>query len=272
MTKIFCLFFLAESSYCVKKKQIEEAKKMALNSSRRVEDYDAFQPCFFEDKGAELEEDFYDTPVTSEDIWKKFELLPTPPTSPKHEPLYPTLGSDMDKMVSDILDHNLDDYLTETSVLVDFTNSGNVSPTSTTEESESESCSDCAQTQSCLRCIPIQSKLIQDCMWSGLNLPKEIKDSLKYISRSNSCSSTSSDNSVDSRTSLSDSGDNINASTDCVDPTAVFPFPVNDKPRLATPSGAISLLNTSSSSVNAFNLDLQDNLGVESPSDSGELK
>ncbi len=239
---------------------------MAL--ARRVEDYDAFQPCFFE---AELEtEDFYDTPAPSEDIWKKFELLPTPPRSPKHEPLYPALSTNtLDKlqMVSDILDH---DYLTETSVM-DFTNSGNLSPT-TAEDSEPESCSDCAlECSTCLRCIPIQSKLIQDCMWSGLNLPKEIKDSLKYISRSNSCSSTGSDNSVDSRTSLSDSGDNINASTDCVDPTAVFPFPVNDKPRIAPPSGAVSLLNTSTSSVNTF-LDLQDNLGVETPSDSGEYR
>ncbi|XP_015256848.1 PREDICTED: transcriptional regulator Myc-B-like [Cyprinodon variegatus] len=58
-------------------------------SSRTNYDYDTMQPCFF--LGAE-EEDFYPPPHSQllpgpgEDIWKKFELLPTPPLSPSRTP------------------------------------------------------------------------------------------------------------------------------------------------------------------------------------------
>lgn len=43
-------------------------------------EFDCFQPYFFDD--FETEEDFYKSTAPSEDIWKKFELLPTPPMSP----------------------------------------------------------------------------------------------------------------------------------------------------------------------------------------------
>ncbi|CAL8272122.1 unnamed protein product [Merluccius merluccius] len=43
-------------------------------------EFDCFQPYFFED--LDTEEDFYKFTAPSEDIWKKFELLPTPPMSP----------------------------------------------------------------------------------------------------------------------------------------------------------------------------------------------
>ena len=235
--------------------------------SRPADDYDAFQPCFFE---AEIEDDFYDAPAPSEDIWKKFELLPTPPRSPKHEPLYSPLGcnSTLDKlqMVSDALDGDTS-YLTETLVdplLLSPVSSGAMSPGafSSVEDSADDSdtnCSECGLTTStCLRCIPLGSKLIQDCMWSGLNLPKELKasaSSQKSTTPYNRSNSTGSVDSQRSRSSLSESCDTINSS-DCVDPTAVFPFPVNEcslKTRL-TPS-----------------LDLPENLGAETPSDSGEL-
>ncbi|XP_038150410.1 protein L-Myc-1b-like [Cyprinodon tularosa] len=41
---------------------------------------DCFQSYFFHD--FDMEEDFYKSTAPSEDIWKKFELLPTPPMSP----------------------------------------------------------------------------------------------------------------------------------------------------------------------------------------------
>ena len=247
----------------------------AVKMSRAVDDYDAFQPCFFE---AEIEDqDFYDAPAPSEDIWKKFELLPTPPRSPKHEPLYPTIipcNSTLDKlqMVSDILDSD-SSYLTETMVdplLLSPLSSGATSPGgfssggSAVEDSSDDSdvnCSECLPgTSTCLRCIPLGSKLIQDCMWSGLNLPQELKSSSSSTQKSSTTSFTRSNStcSVDSsrsRSSLSESCDTINSS-DCVDPTAVFPFPVNEgslKTRL-TPS-----------------LDIPENLGAETPSDSGEF-
>uniref|UniRef100_A0A8C9NIE7 Transcription regulator Myc N-terminal domain-containing protein n=1 Tax=Serinus canaria TaxID=9135 RepID=A0A8C9NIE7_SERCA len=44
-------------------------------------EFDSLQPCFYPD-----EDDFYlcgpDSAPPGEDIWKKFELLPTPPLSP----------------------------------------------------------------------------------------------------------------------------------------------------------------------------------------------
>lgn len=43
-------------------------------------EFDCYQPYFFDD--FDTEEDFYKSTAPSEDIWKKFELLPTPPMSP----------------------------------------------------------------------------------------------------------------------------------------------------------------------------------------------
>ena len=237
-----------------------------------LDDYDAFQPCFFE---AETEDDFYDAPAPSEDIWKKFELLPTPPRSPKHEPMYSPLGgcnSTEDKldlqMVSDVLDSD-SSYLTETMVeplLQSPLSSGAMSPSAfssvgsgvedSAEEDSDTSCSECAlSTSTCLRCIPLGSKLIQDCMWSGLNLPKELKSSTSSTEKSTTpekgSKSTGSVNSHRSRSSLSES---INSS-DCVDPTAVFPFPVNgcsQKARLTA------------------SLDKPEKPTADTPSDSGE--
>ena len=236
-----------------------------------ADDYDAFQPCFFK---AEIEDDFYDSPAPSEDIWKKFELLPNPPTSPKHEPLYSPLGNnnnwDKLQMVSDVLDSD-SSYLTETLVyplLQSPHSSGAMSPgafssVSSGEDSADDSDSNCSEcvlsTSTCLRCIPLGSKLIQDCMWSGLNLPKELKSSASSTQKSttsyNRSNSTGSVDSQRSRSSLSESSDTINRS-DCVDPTAVFPFPVNE----------CSLKTRLTSS-----LDIPDNLGAETSSDSGEL-
>ena len=241
------------------------SNKKTVKMSRPAEDYDAFQPCFFE---AEIEEDFYDAPAPSEDIWKKFELLPTPPRSPKHEPMYSNSTLDKLQMVSDVLDSD-SSYLTETLIepLQSPLGSEAMSPRafssagSGMEDSAEDSdtnCSECAlSTSTCLRCIPLGSKLIQDCMWSGLNLPRELKssDSSTEKSTTSRLNSTSSEDSQRSRSSLSESCDTINTS-DCVDPTAVFPFPVNEcsmKARLA-PS-----------------LDLPENLGADTPIDSGEF-
>lgn len=179
----------------------------------QVDNYDTFQPGFFK---TEIEDqDLYNTPALSEDIWKKFELLPSPPQSLNHKSLYPTITScnnTLDKLqkVSDILDSD-SLYLMEPFV----------------------SCSEClSSTPTCQMCIPQRSKLIQDCMWSGINLLKELN--LSGFSTQKSCTTTfQSSNtmcSVDfnrSRSSLSESRDTINSS-DYVDPTVVFPFTVNE--------------------------------------------
>lgn len=43
-------------------------------------EFDCYQHYYFND--FDMEEDFYKSTAPSEDIWKKFELLPTPPMSP----------------------------------------------------------------------------------------------------------------------------------------------------------------------------------------------
>lgn len=43
-------------------------------------EFDYYQHYYFND--FDMEEDFYKSTAPSEDIWKKFELLPTPPMSP----------------------------------------------------------------------------------------------------------------------------------------------------------------------------------------------
>uniref|UniRef100_A0A671M1W3 MYCL proto-oncogene, bHLH transcription factor b n=1 Tax=Sinocyclocheilus anshuiensis TaxID=1608454 RepID=A0A671M1W3_9TELE len=45
-----------------------------------MEEYDQYQHYFYDDHN--LDEDFFKSTAPSEDIWKKFELVPTPPLSP----------------------------------------------------------------------------------------------------------------------------------------------------------------------------------------------
>ncbi|XP_035512888.1 transcriptional regulator Myc-A [Morone saxatilis] len=84
---------------------------MPLNSSLASKnydyDYDSLQPYFYYDNE---EEDFYpqqlQPPAPSEDIWKKFELLPTPPLSPSRRPslssLFPSTADQLE-MVTEFL-------------------------------------------------------------------------------------------------------------------------------------------------------------------------
>ncbi|XP_023126075.2 transcriptional regulator Myc-like isoform X2 [Amphiprion ocellaris] len=76
-----------------------------LTSTNYDYDYDTVQPCFFLDGE---EQDFYAPPQLlpgpGEDIWKKFELLPTPPLSPSRRPSLS--AADRLEAVSDLLDQD----------------------------------------------------------------------------------------------------------------------------------------------------------------------
>ncbi|XP_047187948.1 transcriptional regulator Myc-B-like isoform X2 [Scophthalmus maximus] len=78
------------------------AMTQVLTSTNYDYDYDAVQPYFLDGE----EEDFYPPPCSQlllgpgEDIWKKFELLPTPPLSPSRRPPPPPSGVPL----SDLLD------------------------------------------------------------------------------------------------------------------------------------------------------------------------
>ena len=142
-------------------------------------------PVFIDD----LDLVFYpNTPAHSEDIWKKFELLPTPPRSPAHEPMSPgSDDSDDERLIA--VTHLLDEPMSDVS---DFF--------------------------PC--CGSLKSKLIQDCMWSapmsGFSTETWNKTYIKPHT-----SVLKKDNNVTAN------ADVINSS-ECVDPAAVFPYPLSD--------------------------------------------
>uniref|UniRef100_A0A3Q2VQ07 Transcriptional regulator n=1 Tax=Haplochromis burtoni TaxID=8153 RepID=A0A3Q2VQ07_HAPBU len=138
-------------------------------------DYDYLQPYFYYD---DEEEDFYpqqfQPPAPSEDIWKKFELLPTPPLSPSRRPSLSSLDlsiADQLEMVTEFLG---DDVVNQ-SIICD---------------------SDYSQTF-------LKSIIIQDCMWSGFSAAAKLKKvvserlaSLSYLQDLNTSASECIDPSV----------------------------------------------------------------------------
>lgn len=102
-------------------------------------DYDSFQPVFYDE-----EENFYQQqlPAPSEDIWKKFELLPTPPLSPSRRPSFSLFPSNADQL--EMVTEFLGDDLVNQSFICD---------------SDAE----------------LKSIIIQDCMWSGFSAAAKLE-------------------------------------------------------------------------------------------------
>lgn len=177
---------------------------LTMSSTNYDYDYDTIQPCFFLDGE---EEDFYPPPRSqllpgpSEDIWKKFELLQTPPLSPYRRPSVPDVSlsaAEHLEMVSELL---------------------------------GEECNPSAPL--------LQSFIIQDCMWSSsfaatIKLEKVVSERLATLRARRDSSTTSdtdndTDRTEDQRVCLSQGGmvplqDLNTAVTDCIDPAAVFPY------------------------------------------------
>lgn len=177
---------------------------LTMSSTNYDYDYDTVQPYFFLDGE---EEDFYPPPRSQllpgpgEDIWKKFELLPTPPLSPSRSPSQsnvPLSAADHLEAVSDLLDE------------------------------------DCNPSASFL-----QSFIIQDCMWSSsfaaaTKLEKVVSERLAALRARQDSSSSSSTNTItvhapdqEGVRSEVNSGylqDLHAAATDCIDPSVVFPY------------------------------------------------
>ncbi|XP_070775027.1 transcriptional regulator Myc-B-like [Enoplosus armatus] len=174
-------------------------------SSRNYDyDYDTVQPYFLLDGE---EEDFYLPPRSQllpgpgEDIWKKFELLPTPPLSPSRRPSLSDIrlsAADHLEAVSDLLDE------------------------------------DCNPSAAFL-----QSFIIQDCMWSSsfaaaTKLEKVVSERLASLRARRDSSTTSNTNATTDRAAEQQVGssqvntgylqDLHTAATDCIDPSVVFPY------------------------------------------------
>ncbi|XP_043922965.1 myc proto-oncogene protein [Protopterus annectens] len=180
-------------------------------------DYDSVQHYFYcEDD----EENFYQQsqlqlPAPSEDIWKKFELLPTPPLSPSRRSSlnpYPSITDQLEMMTeflggdvmnqSFIFDHYEDDY--------------------------------CAN--------PIK----QDCMWSSFSaaskLEKVVSEKLASIQAARKELAAVATPAPESSNicCLQDLCPSTPSASECVDPSVVFPFPLSDsaalKPHSNTPA------------------------------------
>lgn len=169
------------------------------------------QPYFYYDNE---EEDFYpqqlQLPAPSEDIWKKFELLPTPPLSPSRRPslssLFPSTADQLE-MVTEFLG---DDAVNQ-SIICD---------------------ADYSQTF-------LKSIIIQDCMWSGFSaaakLEKVVSERLAslHASRKDSVSGDNAESSTGAPWRLTSSylQDLNTAASECIDPSVVFPYPIAEIPK-----------------------------------------
>ncbi|CAN0199754.1 unnamed protein product [Lampetra fluviatilis] len=112
----------------------------AMAAGSRDYEFDSYKPFFYDDDCAW---DFYQSTAPSEDIWKKFELLPTPPLSPNRANSMLLLPSG-DPSYDDTTDL-LDDEIESRSVLLD-------------------PICDYGSGRSSMKAV-----VLQDCMWSGFS-------------------------------------------------------------------------------------------------------
>lgn len=177
-------------------------------------DYDVMQPYFFCDNE---EENFYhpqhsqlQPPAPSEDIWKKFELLPTPPLSPSRRPslssLFPSTADQLE-MVTEFLG---DDVVNQSIIC---------------ESDYSQSF--------------FKSFIIQDCMWSSFSaaakLKKVVSERLASLqTKRDTCAVGNSSLGLVANSNLSYLQDLSTSASECIDPSVVFPYPLTEK---CKPSG-----------------------------------
>ncbi|KAL7380068.1 hypothetical protein ABVT39_011002 [Epinephelus coioides] len=163
-------------------------------------EFDCYQHYFLDD--FDREEDFYKSTAPSEDIWKKFELLPTPPMSPTRTLSGGALHlSPGDKLnwLSKVLGQD--------------------------EECEGQFIPDTEELFGNLSSI-----IIQDCMWSSFSASKQLE---KVNGRVSAAAQTgvSPVAQISVRPSkaqcVSPSGPHAASATDCVDPAAVLTFPAS---------------------------------------------
>ncbi|CAL8293707.1 unnamed protein product [Lota lota] len=179
----------------------------ATATSKNYDDYDSLQPYFYYDNE---EEDFYhhnqqpQPPALSEDIWKKFELLPTPPLSPSRRPslssLFPSTADQLE-MVTEFLG---DDAVNQ-SIICD---------------------SDYSQTF-------LKSIIIQDCMWSGFSAVGRLAS--LHAAWRDSASSTEGSSPASECPSVRLNTNYLQdlnmPAEECIDPSVVFPYPTAKTPK-----------------------------------------
>uniref|UniRef100_A0A8C5V281 Myc proto-oncogene protein n=2 Tax=Microcebus murinus TaxID=30608 RepID=A0A8C5V281_MICMU len=215
-------------------------------------DYDSVQPYFYCDE----EENFYQhqqqselqPPAPSEDIWKKFELLPTPPLSPSRRSYVAVAASFSPRGDDD---------------------GGGGGSFSTADQLEmvTELLGGDMVNQSFI-CDPddetfIKNIIIQDCMWSGFSAAAKLvseKLASYQAARKDSGSPSPARGPSGCSTSSLYLQDLSAAASECIDPSVVFPYPLHDssspKPCASPDSTAFSsssdsLLSSTESSPRA---------------------
>ena len=177
-------------------------------------DYDTVQPYFLDGEEEEVE-DFY-----GEDIWKKFELLPTPPLSPRRRPSLPNASqnaADHLEAVTELLEDDRDTFL-QSFIIQDCMWSSSFSAANKLEQA-------------------VSARLV------ALRNSRESSTTTSKESNSRGSDSRGSDSrGSDSNIKESDiRGSDSRESNNCIDPSEVYPFkPLTEKeapsePCLETP-------------------------------------
>uniref|UniRef100_A0A1A8PAZ5 V-myc myelocytomatosis viral oncogene homolog 1, lung carcinoma derived (Avian) a n=1 Tax=Nothobranchius rachovii TaxID=451742 RepID=A0A1A8PAZ5_9TELE len=149
-------------------------------------EFDCYQPYFFD--ALDMEEDFYKSTAPSEDIWKKFELLPTPPMSP-HRTLHLSPG----------------DKLSWLSMVLGQDEDWGAQFLSGAEDH--------------------RDHIIQDCMWSSGPACKEmVAGRVPAVAQTGALPTATA---RPSKAQCASPGGFLSTATDCVDPAAVLTIPAS---------------------------------------------
>lgn len=166
---------------------------------------DCYQHYYFND--FDMEEDFYKSTAPSEDIWKKFELLPTPPMSPAR-----TLSGALCKVLGQ------------------------------EEEGESLFIPDTEKLFGNLSSI-----IIQDCMWSSFSAsgqPEKVSGRVPALAQAGVSPVTKLSVRPSKAQCVSPCGTHATLASDCVDPAAVLTIPTSSSRKPAS-SGSESRSDSS---------------------------
>ncbi|GLD75041.1 protein L-Myc-1b-like protein, partial [Lates japonicus] len=193
---------------------------------------DHYQHYFYDDH--DPDEDFFKSTAPSEDIWKKFELVPTPPMSPIRAVegsgrvglLYPSLGDKLE-WVSQFLGQ--EDEQQQQDLPCKLTTANNDSFGN------------------------LSSIIIQDCMWSGFSAGQQLERVVGE--RCASCPGTGAAAKVAAGSAAASPGRAQCApadtpalsglAADCVDPAAVLTFPLTGGCKKQVSSGSESHTDSS---------------------------
>lgn len=203
-------------------------------------EFDSLQPCFYPD-----EDDFYlcgpDSAPPGEDIWKKFELLPTPPLSPSPAGLQenPPGGAPLAWGAVALGGFRTSDSLDWASELLLLPPEGDLWGGDSFDTGLGESSN-------------LNAIIIQDCMWSGFPGREKLERTVQEKQQSKggaavapataASATTGSSSATPNASAANDSGSQgeLNSSvSEYVDPAVVFPFPINKRePGAAAPGSA----------------------------------